>query len=225
MMSHRAFAAALTACLIGIPSVATAVELNPKAIAIRQADELKWRDPTGAAPVNQVVLFGDPAKPGFYMVMNRFQPGSFSRPHFHPNDRFITVIKGTWYVGTGKVGQGRHHSRQGRRRGHPLRQGGALRWRQGRRGDRDHHRRGPGHQHAGRDRQMRRGAPFLMACLAFTPIAGEATASHAAHRPQVAHQPRILCGQTGCFEIPRGCYGEMRRTGKSVVAVVICDRK
>ena len=100
-MSHHVFAAALTACLIGIPFVATAVELNPKAIAIRQADELKWRDPTGAAPVNQVVLFGDPTKPGFYMVMNRFQPNTFSRPHFHPNDRVITVVKGTWYVGTG----------------------------------------------------------------------------------------------------------------------------
>jgi hypothetical protein len=24
-----------------------------------------------------------------------------SHPHFHPNDRFITVISGTWYVGTG----------------------------------------------------------------------------------------------------------------------------
>ena len=29
------------------------------------------------------------------------QPGNFSKPHFHPNDRFITVVKGTWYVGTG----------------------------------------------------------------------------------------------------------------------------
>jgi quercetin dioxygenase-like cupin family protein len=35
------------------------------------------------------------------MVMVRFKPGAFSRPHFHPNDRFITVIKGTWWVGTG----------------------------------------------------------------------------------------------------------------------------
>jgi hypothetical protein len=24
-----------------------------------------------------------------------------SRPHFHPNDRFITVLAGTWWVGTG----------------------------------------------------------------------------------------------------------------------------
>jgi hypothetical protein len=25
----------------------------------------------------------------------------FSRPHFHPNDRFITVLSGTWWVGSG----------------------------------------------------------------------------------------------------------------------------
>lgn len=25
----------------------------------------------------------------------------FSRPHFHPHDRFITELKGTWWVGSG----------------------------------------------------------------------------------------------------------------------------
>ena len=89
-MSRRIVAAAL---VIGLIGPAAAVELNPKAIAIKQADELPWRDPTGAAPVNQKVLFGDPSKPGYYMVMNRFQPGNFSKPHFHPNDRFITVSR------------------------------------------------------------------------------------------------------------------------------------
>jgi quercetin dioxygenase-like cupin family protein len=93
-------AAAFAAALCGL-GPAAAVELNPVAISIKQADQLKWRDPTGAAGVNQMVLFGDPTKPGFYMVMNRFKPGVFSKPHFHPNDRFITVISGTWYVGTG----------------------------------------------------------------------------------------------------------------------------
>ena len=29
-------------------------------------------------------------------------PGGMSRPHFHPNDRFFTVISGTWWVGTGE---------------------------------------------------------------------------------------------------------------------------
>lgn len=38
-------------------------------------------------------------------------------------------------------------------------------------------------------------------------------------------EPRIICGQTGCFEILPGCTGEMRRTGRSVVAVVWCDKK
>ena len=64
-------------------------------------DQFKWRDPFNKSPTNQVILYGDPSKEGPYMVINRFSPGAFSRPHFHPNDRFITVLKGTWWVGTG----------------------------------------------------------------------------------------------------------------------------
>jgi quercetin dioxygenase-like cupin family protein len=90
-----------TALLVGLIGPAAAVELNPAAITITIPDNLKWRDPTGAAGVNQAVLHGDPTKPGLYVVMNRFKPGNFSKPHFHPNDRYITVIKGTWWVGTG----------------------------------------------------------------------------------------------------------------------------
>ena len=33
--------------------------------------------------------------------MVKWLPGGMSRPHFHPNDRFITVLKGTWWVATG----------------------------------------------------------------------------------------------------------------------------
>jgi quercetin dioxygenase-like cupin family protein len=47
------------------------------------------------------VLHGDPTKTGLYVTLNRFKPGNFSKPHFHPNDRFITVLKGTWWVATG----------------------------------------------------------------------------------------------------------------------------
>ena len=97
-MLYRFAAAALAIALAG---PAAAAELNPAAISIRQFDQIPWRDPTDAAPTNQKVLFGDPSKPGYYMVLNKFKPGSFSKPHFHPNDRFITVIKGTWWVGTG----------------------------------------------------------------------------------------------------------------------------
>ena len=80
---------------------ATAVDLDPKVLAFKLPADIKWRDPLGNAGVNQAVLQGDPTKPGLYVVLNRFKPGNFSRPHFHPNDRFITVVKGTWWVATG----------------------------------------------------------------------------------------------------------------------------
>ena len=38
---------------------------------------------------------------GIYVVMTKWLPNNMSRPHFHPNDRFITVLKGTWWMGTG----------------------------------------------------------------------------------------------------------------------------
>ena len=47
-------------------------------------------------------MVGDPSKPGMYVVLTKWKAGNnFSRPHFHPNDRFITVISGVWWVGTG----------------------------------------------------------------------------------------------------------------------------
>jgi hypothetical protein len=92
----------LASALAGaVANSVAAAELNPAALTYKLPDQLQWRDPTGAAGVNQAVLQGDPTKTGLYVVMNRFKPGNFSRPHFHPNDRFITVVKGTWWVGTG----------------------------------------------------------------------------------------------------------------------------
>jgi len=49
----------------------------------------------------QVVILGDPSKPGMYIVRTTFAPGQGSRPHFHNQDRYVTVIKGTWYVALG----------------------------------------------------------------------------------------------------------------------------
>ncbi len=83
------------------PTPGQLTSLDPAAVLYTLPDQYKWRDPTGAAGVNQVVLHGDPNTTGLYVVLNRFKPGNFSRPHFHPNDRFITVVKGTWWVATG----------------------------------------------------------------------------------------------------------------------------
>jgi hypothetical protein len=78
-----------------------AVELNPAAVIYQLPDQIQWSPPNERGAQTAVVL-GDPSKPGPYMVFTKWLAGNhFSRPHFHPNDRFITVIKGTWWVGSG----------------------------------------------------------------------------------------------------------------------------
>ena len=80
---------------------AQAVELDPKAVVYQLPDQIKW-GPVNAAGAQSAVLFGDPTKAGLYGVLNKWTKGNhFSRPHSHPNDRFITVISGTWWVGSG----------------------------------------------------------------------------------------------------------------------------
>ena len=78
---------------------AAATELNPAAVKFTLPDNIPWKlNPNGA---DNAVLLGDPSKEGLYIVLVRWHAGHMSHPHFHPNDRFITVISGTWWVGTG----------------------------------------------------------------------------------------------------------------------------
>jgi hypothetical protein len=48
-------------------------------------------------------VFGSANQTGFYITRNRFVNNNTSRPHYHTMDRWVTVIKGTWWGGTGKV--------------------------------------------------------------------------------------------------------------------------
>ena len=60
-------------------------------------DQIVWK--TAENGVKQATLYGDPSKPGLYVVRNIFPSGIWSAPHFHDQDRMITVMKGTWHVG------------------------------------------------------------------------------------------------------------------------------
>jgi quercetin dioxygenase-like cupin family protein len=82
------------------PGHAAEAQLNPDAITVLTPDEFQWRDEE-PVPANSVSLFGDRNNEEYYVYLNKFEPGAFSRPHFHANDRYITVVKGTWWVGTG----------------------------------------------------------------------------------------------------------------------------
>lgn len=89
-----------------------AVELDPAAVKALPPDQFKWRDPTGVAATNQTILHGDPTKiGGIYININRFKPGRFGVAHYHPNDRYITVIAGAAWRGTGTVVDPAHATR------------------------------------------------------------------------------------------------------------------
>ena len=89
-----------------VPSIlssglARAGELNPAAVALRLPDQIQW-GPLSPSGAQNAVLAGDPTKEGLYVVMTKWRAGNyFSHPHFHPHDRFITVLSGTWWVGSG----------------------------------------------------------------------------------------------------------------------------
>ncbi len=87
--------------LAGMLSMSSAAELNSAAVVYKLPDQIPW-SPVDARCAQNAVVVGDPAKPGFYMVYTKWTKGNhFSHPHFHPNDRYIVVLKGTWWVGTG----------------------------------------------------------------------------------------------------------------------------
>jgi hypothetical protein len=88
----------LTAVAILAVQAAGVADLNPAAISIQLPKDIQWKEGGGAA---QAIIAGDPSKPGLYVVLTKWHPNHMSHPHFHPNDRFITVLSGTWWVGTG----------------------------------------------------------------------------------------------------------------------------
>ncbi|HEV7877678.1 cupin domain-containing protein [Bradyrhizobium sp.] len=87
--------------LVGAIGATRAAELNPAAVIYKLPDQIPW-GPVNANGAQSAVVVGDPGKPGFYAVYNKWTKGNhFSRPHFHPNDRYIVVLQGTWWVGSG----------------------------------------------------------------------------------------------------------------------------
>ena len=72
-------------------------------ITIKQADEIQWLDFPGMPGVQYVVIAGNPREVGFYTIRAKFSPGAMSRPHWHPEMRYVTVLKGTWWAGEGEV--------------------------------------------------------------------------------------------------------------------------
>ena len=72
---------------------------DPAVLAYKLPDQIKWTTDSNGS--SAAVLAGDPSTTGLYVMLVKWSPHHMSHPHFHPNDRFIYVISGTWWVGTG----------------------------------------------------------------------------------------------------------------------------
>jgi quercetin dioxygenase-like cupin family protein len=102
MKINRIGAALLAGCLVAGGAVAAA-QTRAAAFQRFSGDTLTWFDYPGEGGklgIKEAILYGDPAKPGLYVIRIKWPPRTMSRPHSHPEDRFITVIKGTWWTGT-----------------------------------------------------------------------------------------------------------------------------
>lgn len=91
----------LTLCVAILAFVTAYAADNEDGFVRLMPDDLEWRDLRPGLSI--AVIEGDPSKEGFYIIRARFAPGTMSRPHFHPNDRFVTVLSGTWWTGIGTV--------------------------------------------------------------------------------------------------------------------------
>jgi hypothetical protein len=95
---------AVAAAALTLATAAHAVELDKSAVTYVTPDQFKWRDPSMQATTNSTNLVGDPTKTGgLYLYINSFKTNRFGNAHSHPNDRFITVIDGAGWRGTGPV--------------------------------------------------------------------------------------------------------------------------
>lgn len=81
------------------PRAVQNAKLDAATLRYQLPSQIHWVD--DAIGAKSAVLLGDPSKPGLYIVLVKWTPHHMSHPHWHPNDRFITVLSGTWWVGTG----------------------------------------------------------------------------------------------------------------------------
>ena len=94
-----AFAA--LAVVLALFTVSARAEKDKAGFVRVTPEDVKWTDRPGYDGVKFAVIQGDPTKPGIYVVRAKFAPGAMTRPHWHPEDRYVIVVQGTWYTGEG----------------------------------------------------------------------------------------------------------------------------
>lgn len=86
--------------LLWTGGIVSAQQLNPQALRFTLPEDIDWVVDEGGGS-ERAILYGNPAEAGPYGYFIKWKAGNMSRPHSHPNDRYIIVVSGVWWVGTG----------------------------------------------------------------------------------------------------------------------------
>jgi quercetin dioxygenase-like cupin family protein len=98
LLSIAGFVAAACVPAVAWPDAVT----DDKGFVTLKLGQEQWSEYPGIAGVQYMLVEGDLNKPGPYVIRVKFSPGTMSMPHFHPEDRLATVLKGTWWTGIGE---------------------------------------------------------------------------------------------------------------------------
>lgn len=75
--------------------------LNPQEVKALKGSGSNAPGSSNYAAVQEIVVMGDPSKPGVYMILLKIAANTKIAAHLHPDQRVATVVSGTWYFGYG----------------------------------------------------------------------------------------------------------------------------
>jgi quercetin dioxygenase-like cupin family protein len=83
----------------------TAMAQTTDAHNVITPQDVKWGPAPASLPpgAQAAVLYGDPGKDGLFALRLKLPKGYHIPPHTHPKPEVVTVISGTFGLGTGKV--------------------------------------------------------------------------------------------------------------------------
>ena len=97
------FAAAAAVIVLGAVTLATWASQSKKEIVGITAEQVRWFTPPYYKDGRQrAQLFGDSNQGGAWVDRVKIPAAMRVLAHTHPQDEFVTVIEGTWYLGEGK---------------------------------------------------------------------------------------------------------------------------
>lgn len=95
----------ITACLAALfAAVGTPAQDPDPGFIYLQKYEVTLDSGLAGLDVRSKVLVGNPNEEGIYVMRIEFGPDVTSPPHYHDQDRFVTVISGVWGFGRGDSG-------------------------------------------------------------------------------------------------------------------------